>query len=172
MKLTLIDLDLDVVNAWKEVFINHPEINIIHGDIFDYAYNTVVSPANSYGFMDGGIDKIYRKYFDAQLEKNIRNKISKLKEGYLPVGESLLVETKHEHIPYMIVAPTVFLPEAIPSKNCAFAFRSILIMSKKYPNKIKHIYCPGLGTGVGKVDPIESANEMLLAYEKMCLNNS
>ena len=51
-----------------------------------------VSPANSFGFMDGGVDKIYSRRMFRDVEDKVKNVItklgkkSKLGRDYLPVG--------------------------------------------------------------------------------------
>jgi O-acetyl-ADP-ribose deacetylase (regulator of RNase III) len=59
MRLHLVDVQPDVVSAWREAFSVFPEVTIRQGDILGVAVNTIVSPANSHGFMDGGIDAQY-----------------------------------------------------------------------------------------------------------------
>lgn len=166
MKLYLIDQAPTMVSAWDSVFFDLPEITIYHGNILDYAENTVVSPANSYGYMDGGIDRVYRDFFGIPIENTVQDSIRKTDENYLPVGSSILVRTGNKKIPYMIVAPTMFLPEPIRPQNCFYAMSAILNTVDKFEEKIKKVFCPGLGTGVGQVEPLESAKAMKAAYLK------
>ncbi|HHJ17281.1 MAG TPA: AraC family transcriptional regulator [Gammaproteobacteria bacterium] len=166
MKLHLVDTMPEMVTAWDRVFSGAPDVEICHGNILDFAEDTIVSPANSYGYMDGGIDKVYRDHFGIKIEKIVQDAIVKTGKSYLPVGSSLMVKTGDEKIPLMIIAPTMFLPEAVKSQNCFYAMSAILNIYSKSKENIKNIYCPGLGTGVGQVDPIESAKEMKAAYLK------
>jgi len=55
MKLHLVDLDNVVVEAWTSAFKHFPEVSGTLGGILTRAKGAVASPANSYGFMDGGI---------------------------------------------------------------------------------------------------------------------
>ena len=66
----------------------------------------------------------------------------------------------------MIVAPTMILPEAIPSQNCFYAMFAILQAASKHKDSITEVYCPGLGTGVGCVKPKDGTKEMACAYSK------
>ncbi len=59
MKLTFVDLDADVVEALKKAFARFPAVSVLSGDLVSLAENTVVSPANADGLMDGGIDAAY-----------------------------------------------------------------------------------------------------------------
>lgn len=171
MKLSLIDTSSEMITAWERVFFDLPDVEIQHGNILDFAEDTIVSPANSYGYMDGGIDKVYRDHFGIEIEKTVQEAINKTGEKYLPVGSALIVKTDDTKVPLMIVAPTMFLPEAVKSQNCFFAMSAILNIYSKHKNKIKNIYCPGLGTGVGQVEPLDSAKEMKAAYLKWQQSN-
>jgi hypothetical protein len=59
MKLYLVDRSPDLITAWQELFAGLNNVFICEGDILSIAEDTIVSPANSYGFMDGGIDRSY-----------------------------------------------------------------------------------------------------------------
>ena len=107
MQLWLVDINHDVVAAWRGAFKLHPEVQIVEGDILTLAENTIVSPANSYGFMDGGIDRAYTDYFGLRAQTELQDSIARREEGYLPVGASLLVRTGNERVPFMICAPTM-----------------------------------------------------------------
>jgi hypothetical protein len=54
LKLHLVDSNPFVVSAWSAAFESFPEVTIHCGEMLLVAHNAVVSPANSYGFMDGG----------------------------------------------------------------------------------------------------------------------
>jgi O-acetyl-ADP-ribose deacetylase (regulator of RNase III) len=171
MKLFLIDTSPEMITAWDRVFFDTSDVEIEHGNILDFAEDTIVSPANSYGYMDGGIDKVYRDHFGIEIEKSVQNAIRNTGETYLPVGSAVIVKTNNLRVPLMIVAPTMFLPEAVKPQNCFFAMSAILNIYTKHKNKIENIYCPGLGTGVGQVEPIDSAKEMKSAYLKWKQHN-
>lgn len=72
MQLHLRDLGRPLVEAWQEAFRGVPDVRISQGDIFsdapgiveagapiDVRADAIVSPADSFGFMDGGIDAVY-----------------------------------------------------------------------------------------------------------------
>ena len=115
--------------------------------------------------MDGGIDAEYRTYFGVQIEQDVQVAISRRSEGLLPVGTGIVVRTGHQLIPYLIVVPTMAMPEMVESRNCYRAMRAVLRILTNYPEIGNEVYCPGLGTGVGYV-PLEiAAAEMAKAYE-------
>lgn len=164
MRLHLVDLNPEVVAAWQEAFRSFPDVTVRQGDLLTLAENAVVSPANSFGFMDGGIDRAFVAFFGSQLQVRVQDAIARRPEGYLPVGASLVVQTSHARIPYLIVAPTMLGPEAVGSDNSYRAMRAVLRIAAQFPEVGHEVYCPGLGTGVGGVRPDEAATEMARAY--------
>ena len=164
MRFHFIDQDAGVVSALREAFRPFPEVVIRRGDLLEFARNTVVSPANAFGFMDGGIDLAYLQAFGPVIQARVQEAIASRPEGHLPVGASLVVRTDHRRIPFLIVAPTMFMPEAVSSLNCYRAMRAILRIAAAHEEIGRDVFSPGLGTGVGLVPPAEAAQEMARAY--------
>jgi hypothetical protein len=63
MEIVLTSLDQDLASSWKSVCGDLPGVSVYKGSIFDVKCDAVVSPANSFGFMDGGIDLRYSDRF-------------------------------------------------------------------------------------------------------------
>jgi O-acetyl-ADP-ribose deacetylase (regulator of RNase III) len=162
--LRFIDTDPDVVRELARAFAGVTEVICSPGDILAVARNALVSPANSYGFMDGGIDAHYSQFFGPGLQAAVQEAINRRPEGYLPVGASLAVSTAHPRIPFLIVAPTMHTPEEVPAANCYRAMRAILRLVASEPWIAGEVFCPGLATGIGHVPPPEAAAEMFRAY--------
>lgn len=164
MWLHLVDHNEQVVEAWLKEFAPFPEVTIQHADMLDVAEHCVVSPANSFGYMDGGIDAAYRKFFGAQIEQQVQELVRLRPEGHLPVGASIVLRTGHARVPFLIVAPTMTLPECVESRNCYRAMRAVLRIASANAEVGSMVYCPGLATGVGSVSPDAAAMEMAKAY--------
>ena len=139
-------------------------MKVQQANIIDVVEHCVVSPANSFGFMDGGIDAVFREFFGVQIEQTVQDAINRRPEGQLPVGASLVVRTGHPHVPYLIVAPTMEVPEMVANQNCYRALRAVLRIAGSNPEIGRDVYCPGLATGVGMVPPGEAAVMMARAY--------
>ena len=71
----------------------------------------VISPANSFGFMDGGIDSLYRSYFGRHVQDRLQKLIRDRHYGELVVGAAEIVDTDNPRIPYLIAAPTMRVPD-------------------------------------------------------------
>jgi len=162
--LVLVDHMPDLVACWQQAFAAFPEVRISQGNILAVAENALVSPANSYGFMDGGIDQQYIDFFGPDLQAGVTNAIARRREGYLPVGASLIVATGHQRIPYLIVAPTMTIPEPVPASHSYRALLAALRAAQQQHAVIRQVFCPGLGTGTGRVPVEAAADEMAAAY--------
>jgi len=160
------DLNAGVVKAWEGAFGDTPEVLVSRGDIFEHKADAIVSPANSFGYMDGGIDLLYSKYFGWELEANLRALLSERHYGELPVGQAVVLATGHESIPFLVSAPTMRVPMNIGGTvNVYLAFRAALIAVLTHNAgagaPITSLLVPGLG---GEVTPERAARQMRLAY--------
>lgn len=167
MNLHLVDVNPEVVRAWREVFSPRDQVTISQGNIVAVALNALVSPANAWGFMDEGVDRYYRDFFGGQVEKNVFHLIASLPHGHLPVGDSLVVETGHERVPFLIVAPTMVEPESIGAEACYQATKAALKAAERYRDVITDVYFPGMATGAGHVPPEEAALAMAQAWREI-----
>ena len=167
MKLHLVDINTDLITEWEKAFSEFENVTVQCADILTVAENTIVSPANSYGFMDGGIDRLYTDFFGLRPQTEIQQYIATREEGFLPVGAAVLVNTGHKKVPFMISAPTMMSLGAVPPSNCFYAMAAILFVADKHKkDKVTDIYCPGLATLTGRVAPDIAAVEMANAYRK------
>ena len=164
MRLHLVDINPAVVDALASAFAPHPEVEVVCDNILHIASHCLVSPANSYGYMDGGIDADYSQFFGPALQISVQDAIHRRPEGFLPVGAALAITTGHERIPYMIIAPTMEMPEEVPASHAGRALRAVLRLIAQQPHLGTDIYCPGLTTHTGHAPPEEAAATMQAAY--------
>jgi len=136
------DLGEALVDAWHREFKGVPEVTVSHGDIFpnqtgpvapgdpiDIKADAIVSPANSFGFMDGGIDAVYSYQLGSGLQERLQALIARDHGGELPVGMAVIVPTAHPDIPWCISAPTMRVPRDVSDTvNAYLAFRAALRM--------------------------------------------
>jgi O-acetyl-ADP-ribose deacetylase (regulator of RNase III) len=163
------DIHKGMVNAWQQAFADAPEVHVSAGDIFEQKADAIVSPANSFGYMDGGIDLLYSRYFGWELETNLQTLLAERHYGELPVGQAVVLATGHKSIPFLVSAPTMRVPMNIgDTVNVYLAFRAALIAvlthNASTTTPIGSLLVPGLGTGVGEVAPGRAARQMRLAY--------
>ncbi len=138
MKLILRDRNQDMATAWKNFFRDVENVEIGCGDIFDIPADAIVSPANSSGFMNGGVDLAYSKRFGWQLQSNLQKYLYENHDGELPVGEAVYININvpSEPYKYLISAPTMRVPTDINGTvNAYLAMRAILRLVKKFNEK-------------------------------------
>ena len=170
-KLYLIDSKPELCEKWKQVFSSYPEVEVLTGDYFQQSADAIISPANSFGIMDGGLDLAIRNELGFQIETDIQEVILNKYHGEMPIGSAEIINTNHNKWSFLIVAPTMRIPENIGfTLNAYIAFRAILIavnsFNKSNPKRpIKSLVCSGLGTGIGSMEPVKCAAQMRAAYK-------
>ncbi len=174
MKISLICTDKPVVEAWQQVFAGVEEIDIRHGDILSESHDALVSPANSFGFMNGGLDFAISKTLGWHVEKRLQKEIRWRFYGELLVGQATIVPTDHQRFPWLIAAPTMRTPMTIHrTPNVYLAMRAVLILlyhgvlpdGRPLRKQFHKVALPAFGAGVGQVPPLVCARQMRIAYE-------
>jgi O-acetyl-ADP-ribose deacetylase (regulator of RNase III) len=169
----LIDRSSELVDRWTEQFADCPVFEVVGGDYFQRHAHAMVSPANSFGIMDGGLDLAIRDQLGFAVERKIQEVIVEKHHGELPVGWAEIIETDDPRWKYMIAAPTMRIPEPIPfTMNPYLAFRAILVAVENFnkqrgSREIDSLVCCGLGTGIGRVSANKCAMQMRAAYQVM-----
>ncbi|MBZ4423308.1 macro domain-containing protein [Myxococcus sp. RHSTA-1-4] len=175
LTLKLRDLNPAMVLAWRRAFLHCEGVEVSGGDIFEERADAIVSPANSFGYMDGGIDLVYSQFFGWDLQARLRELLRKEHHGELPVGSAVIIETRHAEIPWLVSAPTMRIPMAVPDTvNAWLAFRATLraVLAHNAANParpIRSLLCPGLCTAVGKMPPERAARQMRHAWNVVVL---
>lgn len=169
MKILLCDRSGPLAEAWTKEAKKYPhlDIEVLHGDIFQKPAKYIVSPANSFGFMDGGIDLAYTQRFGPAVQEELQRCIREIPEtnGELLVGQAISVHTGDPDFPVLISAPTMRIPTMISDSIDVFlasraAIRLANYLSDPYDEQVSILF-PGMGTGVGQIQPAEAAKQML-----------
>jgi O-acetyl-ADP-ribose deacetylase (regulator of RNase III) len=171
LKLILVDPKSALCEAFREKFHGLPNVEIV-ADYFEQLpeFDCMVSAANSFGLMDGGVDLAIIRFFGHELEQRVQQRIVEKYLGEQPVGTSMIVETGHPKHPYIAHTPTMRVPMAISrTDNVYYAMWAMLLAVREHNQsatmKISTIACPGLGTATGDVPFQQAARQMALAYE-------
>ena len=162
--------DSALADAWRKAFAGQRGVTVVEEDILVGRADAIVSPANSFGYMDGGIDLAYRKFFGHNLQTSLQSRIREHFAGELPVGQATVIETGHDAFKYMVAAPTMRIPDRIgDTVNAYLAFRAALLAvlahNRTSSAPIRSMSSPGLGTGVGAMPVSRTAFQMHAAYE-------
>jgi O-acetyl-ADP-ribose deacetylase (regulator of RNase III) len=169
MHFLFVDKNPKMVSAWKEIFGEEEQVKILEGDLTSVSCDAIVSPANSFGFMDGGVDYAISMRLGWELQDILQEKIKNLPEGELLIGKALILKTGDELIPYLVSAPTMRVPMTFnisSSINAYLAMKAVLIETKKHP-EIEYVAVPGFCTGVGSMDTLIAAKQMYQAYKEI-----
>ena len=157
MKLILVAPNSQLFAAFQQHFSYLPNIEIVN-DYFEWLpeFDCLVSPANSFGMMDGGMDAAIIRFFGHSLMTKVQQYILKEFFGEQPVGTSFIVETGHPKHPFLAHTPTMRVPMSIAGTDIPYvAMWAMLLAVRRYnqssDRKIGSIACPGLGTGIGRV---------------------
>jgi O-acetyl-ADP-ribose deacetylase (regulator of RNase III) len=170
-KLILTAPNPSLFAAFKEQFAQFPDVEII-GDRFEWipSFDCLVSPANSFGMMDAGMDAAITQFFGLALERRVKAQILEDCLGEQPVGTSLIVKTAHPKHPFLAHTPTMRVPMSLKGTDVPYVAMWAMLLAIRQHNKtnqqkISSVVCPGLGTGIGQVPYAEAARQMAIAYD-------
>lgn len=191
MEIVLVGREPELTRAWRRHCGDLPGVIVTDGDILTLAVDAVVSPANSFGFMGGGIDLAYARAFGPHLEARVRAGLAQRWGGELPVGCADIAATAPEPgdgaIPWLLVAPTMRVPARIDGTvNAYLAARAALrlVATGRFPgdaaafgshagrpirDAVRRVAFPGLGTGTGRLSPGSCARQVRAAVEEVIL---
>jgi O-acetyl-ADP-ribose deacetylase (regulator of RNase III) len=155
-------------------------------------FDTIVSPANSYGRLDGGFDDAISRAFSPKddylaLTRAAQAVLYEEWHGFAPPGTCILVQMPREFeersnnvwgTQYLALCPTMRIPqdvrwdrevvyECVWSLLCAIDRHNKAIREGKAPGdtKIGNILMSPLATATGKVAPERWASQFLLAIK-------
>jgi O-acetyl-ADP-ribose deacetylase (regulator of RNase III) len=182
MKIVLAAVDDFLTQAWQHFCGEFDFVTVHRGSIFDVHCDALISPANSFGFMDGGIDALYTQLLGSHVQRRLQKLIRVRHHGELAVGAAEVVHTDDPSFPFIIAAPTMRVPMILrETVNPYLAARAVFLLIKngtfpdgpfageKVADVVKTVAFPGLGTGVGAVGPNTCARQMRAAIEDFVL---
>ena len=177
LRLVLCALDEPLAQAWTEIVAGRPGVSAHRGSVLDVRADAVVSPANSYGWMRGGIDAVYARTFP-EVEQQVRSAVLAFHGGELPVGEALVVPTGVPSPPWLISAPTMREPGEQLPPDTVYPYLSARALLRLWHDgtledgtPVRHVVrtvaMPGLGTGVGGASPELCARQVAAAWDEV-----
>jgi len=175
--LVLVAVDEPMAAAWDGLVAGRPWVRVFRGSVTDLEVAAVVSPANSFGWMRGGIDGVYSRWLPG-IEDRVRAAIAAEAGGELAVGETVLVPTGVATPAWLISAPTMRQPgERLHRSGTAAhaAARAVLLRwrdgvlpdGRPVRDVLDSIALPGLGTGVGGLSPAVCARRVAEALDEV-----
>ena len=171
IELILVDPNEALCREWRIAFENSPRVSVVCGRFEALPeFDCMVSAANSFGLMDGGVDLAITRFFGEQLMQRVQTRILQEYLGEQPIGTSLIVETGHPAHPFVAHTPTMRVPMTISTTDNVYTAMWAMVLAVHRHNTsssipIRKLACPGLGTATGRVAPDEAARQMALAYQ-------
>ncbi|MEV6397433.1 macro domain-containing protein [Streptomyces sp. NPDC051907] len=166
LRVVLTDINTAVVEAWRAAFADTPEIEIRKGSILDEDVDAWVSPTNSRGRMDGGVDAAIKRHLGAGIQLRVQKAIRSQFAAALPVGSAVCVPSGAVNPRFLISTPTMETSSQNVSETlnvalaCAAAFQAIHQQNNEAPGSIRSVALVGMGAQTGRVPARVCANLM------------
>lgn len=172
LRVSVGDLNPDVADRLAYHFHGVDAVEVVQGNLLDLGCDAIVSPANSFGDMGGGIDKAIDDFHGGEAQQLVTAAIRGQYLGELPVGAALIVELPARRWPFVVAALTMRIPGSVHgSLNAYLSMRAALVAVLRHNaaggRPIRSLAVPGLGTGVGGMDYDEAAGQMRAAYDNV-----
>jgi O-acetyl-ADP-ribose deacetylase (regulator of RNase III) len=130
------------------------KIIVEKGDITTLEIDAIVNAANSRLIMGGGVAGAILRAGGKEIQEEA------LKYAPVPVGKAVATTAGKLKAKYVIHAPTMERPAMrINKENVRLATKAALECAEQ--QKIKGLAFPGMGTGVGGLNPTEAAEVMV-----------
>jgi O-acetyl-ADP-ribose deacetylase (regulator of RNase III) len=170
IELILVDPNEALCREWEMAFEKRPGVSVVCGRFEALPeFDCMVSAANSFGLMDGGVDLAITRFFGVQLMERVQAHILQEYLGEQPIGTSFTIETGNPKHPFVAHTPTMRVPMAISTTDNVYVAMWAMLLAVRRHNisssaRIRRVACPGLGTATGRVSPNEAARQMALAH--------
>jgi O-acetyl-ADP-ribose deacetylase (regulator of RNase III) len=170
LNLILVDPLAAVCAAWELHFENLPNVQIVNGPFEKLrAFDCMVSAANSFGLMDGGVDLAIIQFFGFELMDQVQERIIADYMGEQSVGTCFIIETGCAKHPFLAHTPTMRTPMPITRTDNVYRAMWATLLAVRQHNltskrAINTIACPGLGTATGRMPADEAARQMACAW--------
>lgn len=126
LRVSLVDRSSGLAEAWATAFEGRDGVAVLEGDLLALNCDAMVSPANSFADMGGGIDKAIDDYYGKEAQECVRRAIARDFYGELPVGMALITAYERRRFPFLISAPTMRVPgEVRGSINAYLGMRAV-----------------------------------------------
>lgn len=186
ISIILTALQEPLAEAWEKHCGDLDCVSVYRGSIFAVECDAVVSPANSFGFMDGGIDRLYTQHYGSGVQEELQELIAREHHGELLVGHAEIVPIPpNNYARYLISAPTMRIPQILTDTiNPYLAARAVFInvlhgqfrsgelKGQAIKDRVHSVAFPGLGTGVGRVPFDICAKQVRAAIDEIVLGKN
>ncbi|MFZ6030438.1 MAG: macro domain-containing protein [Chloroflexota bacterium] len=136
LTLILVDPKPPLHAAFQKYFDGLPNVETVTAYFEDLpVFDCMVSAANSFGLMDGGVDAAIVQYFGQSLMQRVQQHILDEYLGEQPVGTSFIVETGNPKHPYVAHTPTMRIPMDISRTDNVYRAMWAMLLAVAHHNK-------------------------------------
>ncbi|MEM0381875.1 MAG: macro domain-containing protein [Nitrososphaerota archaeon] len=139
-----------------EYSISGLKIVVMRGDITEIDADAIVVPANSRLIMGGGVAGAVKRKGGAEIEKEAMSK------GPIPIGEAVSTGGGVLKTRFVIHSPTMERPAGETDPHKVYLATKAAMKEANRLN-VKTLAFPGMGTGVGGLNPRLAAQQMVRA---------
>lgn len=176
--LTLLSINGGLVRAFEQQQMTGVKVRHTSLDQIGQHFDAIVSPANSYGRMDGGFDQAILDLWGEEVQAHVWKRIATRYGGYQPPGTAEVVDlgrgrgTTEKR--FLVHAPTMSIPKTIVDDHIAYDSFWASLMAVHNHNKqvtidggkpIRKLLATGMGGGTGGISPSRCAQLMALAWK-------
>jgi O-acetyl-ADP-ribose deacetylase (regulator of RNase III) len=184
-KLIVSAVNEELHAEFVKAFDGFPEVEVVFSRFEDTDFDCVVSAANGFGLMDGGVDQCITDYFGVQMMQRVQNRIIQEFAGEQPVGTSMLVpgiasdmigtNRRFDRMKYVAHTPTMRVPRDVSGSDNAYQGMKAALLAVRNHNmavdsgvlvnhtRINSLVTPGLATLTGRIPYDKAAKQMALA---------
>lgn len=160
LQVDIVDINPDLITLAQRDVPELPAITWSQGDALTREADAVVTSANSFGFMDAGMDAAVIARFGKSVENTVRERIASYPFGEVLVGQAFMLNTNDPKIPFLIFAPTVRAPKPITHPaDVLLASRAAVKLA--VDAGFRKIVMPCMGAGAGRLAPNASFAAMI-----------
>lgn len=172
MKLILCAIVPAMADAFRHEFEGLENVEVVEAPFETISeFDCMVSAANSFGLMDGGVDAAITAFFGKQLQSRVQKHIIDYWRGEQPVGTAFVINSGKADHPWLVHAPTMRTPAIIAGTDSVYVATWAALLAIEAHNlehipsaRINSVVFPAMGAGCGEV-PFESvAAQMKLAW--------
>ncbi|WP_080964461.1 macro domain-containing protein [Enterobacter ludwigii] len=161
-----------MAEAFKRIFADAEGVTVVCAPFETIPeFDCMVSAANSFGLMDGGVDAAITAYFGTQLQTRIQQHILREYLGEQPVGTAFVIDSGDGRHPFLVHAPTMRVPKIISGTDTVYQGTWAALLAIHHHNlsaskseQIRTAVFPAMGAGCGQVPPDSVARQMRLAW--------
>ena len=173
MKIYLLERSFDKASALFHAFAGET-VEVVCDDFAHFMktheVECIVSPANSFGLMDGGYDLAITEWFGDQLQKRVQQVILDHFCGEQPVGTSFLIDAGRDG-QKLIHTPTMRVPSEIRDPAVIYQCMRTTLMTA-IEHGVKSIVIPLFGGAAGGVEAHLAAELMHCGYRRILHPNT